>query len=255
VATERPPRLDLSRPRAFGELLSASMQIFVQHADVLLTLAILLVTPATLLVDGVWGGALADGIDARPSLAVQAVSAALSVFVILPLVTAAGALIVQDLGRAEAPPDLGGLLRAAGHAFPRVVAAVIVYVALVLAGLVLFVVPGIWLAFRCYFAAQAAALEGLGPTAALRRSAEVVHGAWWRTLGYLLLIGLLLGATGSIAVSILASTGSGALYVAGRIVAESVAVAITAVFATLLFHDLRVRHERSADSPPETMAP
>jgi hypothetical protein len=256
VADDRPARIDLSRQRAWGELLAATIEVFRRHANVLLTLSLVLVTPATLLVDGVWGGALADGVDANPSVASQGVSAGLSGFVILPLVTAATALIVRGLGRAEAPPEVGGALRTGLRAFPRVLAAVIAYVALVLAGFVLFVIPGIWLAVRCYFAAQAAALDELGPAAALRRSSDVVRGAWWRTAGCLLATGLLFGIGGSIVVGALGATGSGALYVAGITIVESVVVSLTAIFATLLFYDLRVRREgRPLGDHPERMAP
>ena len=73
--SERPPRLDLTRPRAYGELLATSLQVFEAHVDVLLTLAIVLVAPVTLFVDGVWGRMLADGLDAKPSPASQTTSA------------------------------------------------------------------------------------------------------------------------------------------------------------------------------------
>jgi hypothetical protein len=116
----------------------------------------------------------------------------------------------------------------------------------VIVGFILLIVPGVYIAIRCYFATQAAALDGLGPRAAMRRSGEVVQGSWWRTLGCLLMTGLLLGVTAEIAATILGGTGSGALYVAGRIVFQAIAVAVTAVFATLLFYDLRARHERRA---------
>ena len=246
MAVERPSRLDLTRPRAYGELLQTSLQIFAGHVDVLLTLAILLVAPVTLLVDGVWGGLLANGLDAKPSPASQIVSGALNACVVLPLVTAAGALLVQGLGRGEAPRDVGTALRAASRVFPRVLGAQLLYALAVLGGFILLVIPGIWVAVRCYFATQAAALDGLAPPGAMRRSGEVVKGSWWRTLGCLLMTGLLVGVTAEIATAILGGTGSGALYVAGRIVFQAIAVAVTAVFATLLFYDLRARQERRA---------
>lgn len=246
MAVERPPRLDLTRPRAYGELLSTSLQIFAAHVDVLLTLAIVLVAPVTLFVDGIWGGLLADGLDAKPSLASQITSALLSACIVLPLVTGASALLVQGLGRGDAPRDAGGALRAATRIFPRVLGAQLLYAVAFLAGLVLFIVPGIYVGVRCYFATQAAALDGLRPAAAMRRSGEVVQGSWWRTLGCLLMTALLVGVTAEIAATILGGTGSGALYVAGRIVFQAIAVAVSAVFATLLYYDLRARHERRA---------
>ena len=99
----RTVRLDLDRPRAFGELLRTALQIFGRHADILLTLALVLVAPVTLVVDGIWGHALADGADANPSVTSQGVSAAISVFVILPVVVAANALFVRDLGEGTPP--------------------------------------------------------------------------------------------------------------------------------------------------------
>jgi hypothetical protein len=246
VAVERPPRLDLTRPRAYGELLQTSLQVFASHVDVLLTLAILLVAPVTLLVDGVWGGMLAHGLDAKPSPASQIVSGALNACVVLPLVTAAGALLVQGLGRGESPRGVGAALRQSVRVFPRVLGAQLLYALAILGGFILLVIPGIWVAVRCYFAAQAAALDGDMPAAAMRRSGATVKGSWWRTLGCLLLTVVLVGVTAEIATAILGGTGSGALYVAGRIVFQAIAVAVTAVFATLLYYDLRARQDRRA---------
>ena len=119
--------------------------------------------------------------------------------------------------------------------------AVVLYAVACLAGFVLLVVPGVWLAIRCYFAAQAAAVDGLGPAAAMRRSSELVQGRWWRTCGCLLATGLMLGLIGSIATNAFAASGNGALFVAGAAIVESVVVSITAIFAALLFFDLRAR--------------
>ena len=247
MAGERSRRLDLSRQRTYGELVQTTLQLFGAHADVLLTLALVLVAPATLVVDGIWGRALADGVDAKPVIAAQAVSAVLSVFVILPLVTASTAIAVQRLGEGAQPGDVGTVLKAGARAFPRVLGAVLLYVVGVLAGFVLFVVPGIWLAIRCYFAVQAAAVEGRDPAAAMRRSSELVQGLWWRTCGCLVATGFLIGVTGSIAITAFGSSGNGALYVAGTTVVESVAMTLTAIFATLLYFDLRARRERPDD--------
>jgi hypothetical protein len=255
VASERRAPLDLSRPRTYGELLQATLQVFGRHADVLLTLALVLVAPATILVDGIWGRALADGPDAKPPLAAQGVSAALSVFVILPLVAASVALVVQRLGGGAAPGDLRETLHAGARAFPRVLGAVVAYVAGVMAGFVLLIVPGIWLAVRCYFAAQTAAIEGLGPGAAMRRSSDLVRGMWWRTLGCLAVTGFLFGLVGSVAIGAFGATGSGAVYVAGATIVESVVVTLTAIFATLMLYDLHARHGRAVDDGRGTMAP
>jgi hypothetical protein len=254
VASERrPARLDLSQPRAYGELLSTTFELFGRHASVLLTLALVVVTPVTLLIDGVWGRALADGLDAKPPLEAETAGAAVRVFLVLPLVTAADVLAVQGLGRGIAPAGVGDALRAGARVLPRVLGAVVLYVAAVLAGCVLFILPGVWLAIRCYFAAQVAAVDGVGPVAAMRRSSDLVQGAWWRTFGCVVATAVLLGFGGSAAIGVLGATGSGALYVAGLIVVEAVALTLGAIFAALLFFDLHARRGRPVDDLPDKM--
>jgi hypothetical protein len=253
VADGRPVRLDLSRPRAYGELLSTAAQTLARHTDVLLTVAIIVVAPPTLIVDGIWGGALADGIRANPSIPSQVVSAVLSVFVVLPFLVAVIAPAVEGLGRGEAPPPLGEALRRAMRRYPRVVGALAIYLATVLLGLIL-VIPGVWLGVRCVFAPQAAALDDAGPRDAMRRSSDLVQGAWWRTLACLLATELLLLLTGSVVIGSLGATGSGAVYVAGVIVVQAIATAVTVIFATLLYYDLLARRERAATVRADRMA-
>lgn len=49
----------------------------------------------------------------------------------------------------------------------------------------------VWLFVRFSFAPAAAVLEGAGPVTAMRRSARLVRGTWWRTFGILLLGGVI----------------------------------------------------------------
>ena len=51
------------------------------------------------------------------------------------------------------------------------------------AGLVALVVGGVWLWGVWAVAAPALLLEGVGPVRALRRSAQLVRGRFWRTWG------------------------------------------------------------------------
>jgi hypothetical protein len=240
VAGPHAPRLDLSEPRTFGDLMGTTLGLFQSHAGVFLTLALVLVAPTTLLVDGIWGRALADGIDAKPPLGAELVSAAVRTLVILPLITAANVLIVRALAAGH-EPTVGEALRDAARVFPRVLAAVVVYGILVTAGLLL-LIPGIWLGIRGYFAAQAAVVEEVGPLTAFRRSSDLVHGFWWRTFGLVVLGGLLFALGGAVLIGIVGRAGSPALYVSALMVIGAAAVSLTATFGTLLFFDLRARH-------------
>ncbi|HEX2102118.1 MAG TPA: hypothetical protein VHF51_00565 [Solirubrobacteraceae bacterium] len=235
-----PARLDLSRPRAFGELMSTTFQVFGRSSAVVLTAALLLITPVAIGVDGIWGRALAEGVDARPSSGAQAASLGLRVLLVVPLMTALSAVVVQELGRG-AEPTLRDALGAAARRLPAVIGAIGLYVIGVSGGLVLLIVPGVWLLVLWYFAAQAAVVESASPVQAVRRSTELVKGSWWRVFGLILATGLLFGLAGAIATAIIGSIGSTALYVSGLIVVEAVAVSLTGIFAALLFFDLRVR--------------
>jgi len=233
--------LDLTRHRELGELLSTSFSLFFRHSAVFLTAALMVSAPVTLIVDGIWGRALAEGADSSPPREVTWTSTALSVIVI-PLVTALIVAIVQGLGRGE-QPTVGDALRAASGRFAAAVGAVFLYAIGVAIGFIALIVPGIWLLVRWAFAAQAAVVDGLGPVDALRRSAELVKDHWWRTLGMLLASGLLFGLIGAVITAVLTGIENGVIYVAGLIIIEAFVLSLTGIFGTLLFFDLRARHE------------
>jgi hypothetical protein len=240
-------RLDLERQRTLGELVGQTFELFGTHLATFLSL--LVVAPAVILVDGAWGGALADGGDADPSLAAGGVSLALDVLIIPALVTALHVAVVQALGRGEAP-TVGAALRAAGPRLPAAVGAVALYTIAVGLGFVALVVPGMWLAVRWYFGAQAAVVDRLGPADALRRSAEVVRTRWWRTFGVLLAFGLIVGIVGALLGALLRQIDNGALYTSGVVVVQAATVSLTAIFGTLLFFDSRARSALPWQGPP-----
>jgi hypothetical protein len=257
--TGRTPPLDLGRRRTLGELIVDAVRLFMLHLSVFLSVTLLVVTPVVLLVDGIWGRALADGIDADAPLAADIASALLSAFVIPPLVTALHVVIVLGLARGV-EPSVSGALRTASERFLPAVGTVFLAALGVALGLLLLVLPGIWLGVRWYLGAQAAVVDRLSPVAALRRSAELVRDRWWRTFGFLVVAGLafgvLVGVPGAI-LGALASELSGALYVATVVVVQAVTLSLTALFGTLLFFDLRARRELSWEgtAPADPTAP
>jgi hypothetical protein len=233
-------RLDLDRQRTLGELVGLTFELFGRHLATFLSLTLIVVAPIVIVVEGGWGGGLADGGDADPSVGASLTSSSLGVLVIPPLVTALHVVAVQALARGE-EPTVAGALRASAPRLLAAVDAVALYTLGVAAGILLLVVPGIWLAVRWYFAAQAAVVDGLGPVDALRRSAEVVKSRWWRTLGVLLVFGLVTGVPGAIVGAILRQIDNGALYTAGYVLLQAVLFSLTAIFGTLLFFDSRAR--------------
>ena len=123
--------------------------------------------------------------------------------------------------------------------------------------LVLFVV-GVWVYVRLTFATPALVLEDLRVMAAIRRSMTLTKGRWWRTLGVLLLSGIVISiinqvlqaglgfASGLVIGLTMPASGTTGTLVAGAL-AALLASALTAPFVSgvisLLYIDARIRSE------------
>ncbi len=120
--------------------------------------------------------------------------------------------------------------------------------------LLLVIVPVVALTVYWSAAVQAVVMEGRGPARALRRSAELVRGSWWRVGGInlvLLLAALGLGIILQVPFAILsravapeeATTLSQAVDLVGGILVGVAVPPVLAIGETLLYYDLRVRKE------------
>jgi len=245
--TSAASRLDLTRPRTLGELISETFAVFGRHSGVFMTVALLVVAPVTLLVEGVWGRALAEGPDAQAAPEVSVVAAALNALVVLPLVTAVHVLVVQAAAQGR-DMDVGEALRAAGARIGPAIGTVVLYFLATFAGTLLLVVPGIWIAIRWYFGVQAVIVDDLPPVRALARSAELVKGMWWRTFGCVAAIVLIAVVLAGVLTAVVAAVDSPPVYVTGLVVAQAWTLSLTATFGTLLFFDLRARKGVGAEA-------
>lgn len=118
-------------------------------------------------------------------------------------------------------------------AFLEYLAVSILYALLVLAGLVLLVIPGMYFAVRYGFAAFVVAEGRSDALGAFRRSTELTHGARWR----LFLLGLVLLAVNMLGALLF---GVGLLFTAP----------ITAFAAALVYRRLTARAEQEQLAPP-----
>jgi hypothetical protein len=188
--------------------------------------------------------------------------ALLGVFVIIrqaAFVLGFGAAVLQagnDLaGRTLAPREAW---MQSGTRFWPAVGAGVLYVMIVTLGLVLFIIPGIWLAVRFALTGHALFLEGIGAGSAISRSAELMRGAFWRGAGVALVvtvvnmglgtISTVLQEVGNLFVDEEGALGTGffALTGASFVVATIVGLLLTPLYALLYTHfywDLRVRKE------------
>jgi hypothetical protein len=157
---------------------------------------------------------------------------------------------------------------------PLLLAIVWAGVRLILLGIACIVLVGI--PFLIYFAvawsllSQVVMLENVGGASASGRSRELIRGYWWKTLGLLVVVWLLVTILTSIPTVVIgAILGSGAGSLAARLLLTGIVGLIIGVLVrpimiaatTLLFYDLKIRKEafdleamvQQVGAPPPTV--
>ena len=178
-----------------------------------------------------WGQSLALSARAMPRLAAWNLLIVAALSVVAVLAVAGTVLAAQQLGLAVA---LGLLLLCC-------LPLAVLYV---------------WLAIKLCFAPTELVARSLGLGAAMASSWRLVRGSWWRILGILLVVGIILALLSGLATQILGVlsgqfiTGGAdtPLTVGASVVIQAVVGALSMVLGqimlTLLHVDARIRHER-----------
>ena len=240
-----PFRLDLGRPRELGEIVRDAIAVYRRWFGVFATLALAVVAPVELIVEGIGLGQLTTGYDTTPSTEANAISAAVLFFVVTPLLTAMTATAVVEVGEGR-EPDARRAIQAGLDVFAPLLAVLVLVFLGVLFGILLLVLPGIYLAVRWFVAPQTVVIEGKQGPEALQRSAELVRGSWWRVLGVVIVLNVVAGLFGLLIqtpfAAIADAVDSGAVALIGTILGNAVTLSFVALAGTLLYFDLRVRH-------------
>ncbi len=238
------PGLDLGRPRDATELLREALYVFFRHPGTVLALGAAIVVPVELVVFGIGLEQIGAGYTEKVSNAELGVSAAVSFFVVTPLVTAAVVGVVSDIANAERPRAVRSL-QAGLEAFAPLLGAVVLAALGIALGLLALIAPGVYLLVRWYFVPQIVVLDGARGPRALEASGTVVQGSWWRTAAIVLLVNLLIAGVSLLLLTPVQAAAEAAdrelVALAGTIVLDTVTVTYTALVSTLLFHDLRAR--------------
>jgi hypothetical protein len=247
--------IELARPRDAGALLRDSLTVYLRHFWTFLALGALVVVPAELIVGGVGLGELTARYDSSPTIAETAIPAVVSYLVVAPLITAICVYALQSVAAGGSPRAREAIVKGFEQ-FSPIFFAVLLAALGVVVGAVL-IVPGIYLFVRWYFVPQTVVLEGARAGAALRGSARLVDGFWWRTLGLIVLVNLLdllvavvLGSPFTAA----ADRADRAVWaLVGQIIASSVVQPFGALYSTLLYFDLRARTQASASASVDSL--
>ena len=190
------------------------------------------------------GEARASGLDAWSTLMTWLVPAIALVFVAAAIAHLVGS---WTMGRDVTGADL--LAVTARRSWALLASFVLVHVLEALGAVALYVGAGFVMAF---FVATAPAIgaEGLGPLAAMRRSASLARRRYWRTLGISLLIGLVssvlfnaLAALPELIALLIGFDVAWSLAAAGNILGGVVTTPFVAAATVLLYLDLRIRTE------------
>jgi hypothetical protein len=259
------------RPRTVGEVLDGAIKLYVRNARTLIGIVAVVSVPLQIVSGIVLLSVLTKGAQVPGNLfafhvqqsqngttssasvngAVEIVRLVIS-GVTGMLCTAACVRAVSD-AYADRPPSIAGSLRVAVRRLPILIVMEIVrYAGLILAFIAL-IIPGVWLYGAWGVATPALLVEELGPLKALGRSRRLVRRRWWPVAAVLLLSGILAAVVGSALQALFGAIDGfsshpplllGVLAVVlGATVTSILVQPFTAAVTTVLYFDLRVRHE------------
>jgi hypothetical protein len=239
-----PERFDLAKPREIGDLLGDAFAVYRRHFRVLFGVALAIVLPVQLIVSGVGLEELTSGYRENNTTADVAIPAAVSFLVNAPLIAAAAIAVLQALSNG-ARPRFRQSGQMALDVFPQLFLSVLLAGLAVATGLLLFIVPGIYIAVRLLFVPQSVVVDGKRGPDALRASWALTKDRWWRVFlvaGLANLAVILGGLVLLLPAELVAnSVDRQAVALAAMILTEALTAPYVALVSTLLFYDLRTR--------------
>ncbi len=239
---------DLSlRPRSATEIVDAAFRLYRQHFVPILTVSALVYIPAfifSLIITHYTSG---GGVDI-PGALLGVLVAFIAAFLWYPTLWASLLAAASDayLGREV---DAGHAIRTALRRFGGVLVSTYARWFLFVVGLMLFVIPGLYIYAR-YFAVPSAVLfEDVGAAKAMSRSLRLSRGETGKILGAILLAVILFVAL-SLAATFGATALSGSSLDEPSMVVQIfsalvsiVSVPLVAIVEVLLYYDVRIRKE------------
>jgi hypothetical protein len=249
-AIGQPGGAALPRPMGIGEILSTAFQLYQRHWRTLLAIAAVVVVPFTLVqyLLGNWvrdrGEVTTNGVvvdEATWSAGLAGLVAALAGVVMFLVLTGA----ITRAVAAEVAGEDPGVEQSYRFGFHRLgsvlLASVLVGLATV-AGLILFIIPGIYIGIRLCVSIEALVVEGRRGTQAMGRSWELVGGHWWHAFGVLVVAGLLTGVVNAVITTPFSNT-SWLVQAVAAAVATVITLPYGVLVGVLLYLDLRARKE------------
>jgi hypothetical protein len=249
-AIGHPSGAALPRPMGIGEILSTAFQFYQRHWRTLLAIAAVVVVPVTLLQYLLGDQVRTQGEETANGVVIETATWAVG---IAGLVTALAGLLMflvltGAITRAVAAEVAGedpGVEQSYRFGFHRIWSVLLVSVLVGLAtvgGLILLIIPGIYIGVRLAVSIEALVVEGRRGTQAMSRSWELVGGHWWHAFATLLVAWLLIGVVNAVITAPFSGAGWFVQAVAAA-VATVVTLPYGVLVGVLLYLDLRARKE------------
>jgi hypothetical protein len=248
-AIRQPGRAALPRPMGIGEILSTAFQLYQRHWRTLLAIAAVVVVPFTLLQyllgDQVRtrGEVTSNGVVETATWAVGIaglVAALAGVVMFLVLTGAITRAVAAEVAGED--PGVEQSYRFGFHRFWSVLLVSVLVGLAIIGGLILLIIPGIYIGVRLCVSIEALVVEGRRGTQAMGRSWELVGGHWWHAFGTVVVAGLLTGVVNAVITAPFGNTGWFVQAVAAA-VATVVTLPYGVLVGVLLYLDLRARKE------------
>jgi hypothetical protein len=249
-AIGQPGEAALPRPMGIGEILSTAFQLYRRHWRTLLAIAAVVVVPLTLLqyllgdLVRTQGETTRNGVveTATWSVGIAGLLAALAGILMYLVLTGAitRAVAAEVVGE---DPSVEQSYRFGFHRLGSVLLVSVLVGLATIGGLILFVIPGIYIGVRLAVSIEALVVEGRRGTEAMGRSWGLVGGHWWHAFGTLLVAALLIGIVNAVITTPFSATNWFTQGVAAA-VATVVTLPYGVLVGVLLYLDLRARKER-----------
>ena len=245
----QPGEAALPRPMGIGEILSTAFQLYRRHWRTLLAIAAVVVVPITLLhylfgdLVRTQGESTRNGVVETASWAVGIaglVAALAGILMYLVLTGAITRAVAAEVAGED--PNVEQSYRFGFHRLGSVLLVSVLVGLATIGGLILFIIPGIYIGFRLCVSIEALVVEGRRGTEAMGRSWGLVGGHWWHVFGTVVVGGLLTGIVNAVITSPFGATGWFVQAVAAA-VATVVTLPYSALVGVLLYLDLRARKE------------
>lgn len=231
------PAVDLTRPRGVFEIVSTAIRLYLGYPGMFISLAALILVPYSLIVIAV--GHPKALLGESSSLDTLALLQLIHWILLLPLISALQMQAIVATTE-SVRPRLWRVIRGALPAVPVVVAAQIMAGIGIIAGLMVFVIPGIYLLVRWAVVAPTAAFERQDWTTTLRTAWRMTRGNALRVLGLLLVVGIVIEVLDDLLIS-LSNSASLGVQVGVAIVVTVLLQTLQTLATALLYFDLRSR--------------